>query len=227
MHARDIMSAPVVTAGPMSTVPELAKLMVNWRISAVPIVDQEKLVGIVSEGDLVRRAELGTERKPASWLQLLFGAIDVAQAYSQAHAQKASDIMTRDVVTAEPTASLAEIADLLETRHVKRIPIVSNGALVGIVSRSNIVQALATSKAKLEVPLDDLHIRKAVLEEFSRQPWAGASLLNVTVKDGIVDLWGITPTDAERKAIRIAAECQHGVKAVNDHMTNAPIIPWI
>jgi CBS domain-containing protein len=227
MKARDIMSSPVVTATRATTVRDLAKMMMTWRISAVPIVDGDTVVGLVSEGDLLRRAEIGTETKRSWWLQLLIGPGGLAEDFVEAHARKAEDIMSEPVVTASPTARVSEIAALMEKKHIKRVPIVSNGALGGIISRANLVQALATSKGQLDIPLSDIEIRRKILDALRGQPWAAACLVNVTVKDGIVDLWGMTPTESEQNAIRIAAESLNGVKAVNDHLVKAPVLPWI
>jgi len=219
MKARDVMVSPVVTVKPSATVKEVAKLFLERRISAVPVVDeQRKLVGIVSEGDLVHRAEIGTEQRRSWWLVLLAKNQALAADYIKAHGRKVEDVMTRNVVTATPDTPLNEIARLLEKHGVKRVPIVGDGQLVGIVSRANLVQAVATSGSKLEIPVSDATIRDKLLARLNAQRWAHTGLLNATVNDGVVDLWGITGSETERKAIRLAAETVAGVRAVNDHM---------
>ena len=226
MKARDVMVSPVVTVKPSSTVRDVAKLFLEHHISGVPVVDhQDKVIGIVSEGDLMHRAEIGTEQRPCWWLRLLADDQVLAADYIKAHAQKVEDVMTREVVTAAPDTPLNEVARLLEKHAIKRVPIVGDGQLVGIVSRANLVQAFASSGSKLEVRLSDTTIRDKLLGHLNAQRWARTGLLrahtrllNVTVNDGVVDLWGITGSETERKAIRVAAEATAGVRAVNDHV---------
>lgn len=224
MKARDVMTSPVVTVKPTTSVKEVAGLFLERRISGVPVVDdQQKLVGIVSEGDLVHRSEISTQRRRPWWLVLMAGDEGSAAEYIKAHAKKVADIMTRKVITAGPDAPLHEIAETLEKYGIKRLPIVRDGELVGIVSRANLVQAIATSGSKLDVPLSDTTIREKLVTHLNRQGWAHATLLNATVSGGVVDLWGFVESDTERKAIRVAAEATPGVRAVNDHMTARPL----
>jgi CBS domain-containing protein len=213
------MVAPVITLRPSSTVDELARVLLNNHISAVPVVDgQGKLVGIVGEGDLMRRSEAGTEHRRPWWLQLVTGEQTLATEYVKAHARKVADIMVRDVVTAAPETPIDEIATLMEKHSIKRVPIVRDGQLVGIVSRANLIQAVATKQVGLEIQGVDSAIRDKLLAHLKAQPWAHTALLNVTVNDGVVDLWGMTSSDTERQAIRVAAESTTGVRAVNDHL---------
>jgi CBS domain-containing protein len=225
MRARDVMVSPVVTVKPSSSVQEAAKILLARRISALPVVDNDgKLVGIVSEGDLMHRVEAETERPRSWWLHIVSGNGTLATEYAKAHARKVGDVMTREVVTASPETPLSEIAVLLEEHGIKRVPIVENGQLVGLVSRANLIQAVANPRTHLEVPLSDAKIRDNLLTHLRSQPWAHTGLLNVSVTDGVVDLWGMTYSDVERKAIRIAAETTAGVRAVNDHLAGRPIM---
>lgn len=224
MKARDVMVSPVVTVKPDASVKEVAKTLVDRRISAVPVVDDAgKLIGIVSEGDLMHRSETGTERRYRWWIRLMGGDASLPADYIKVHGCKAADIMTKNVVTASPETPLDEIAILLERNSIKRVPIVKDGQLVGIVSRANLVQALAAMPKELEIPLSDSKIRDKLLSHLKEQPWAHTALLNVTVTDGVVSLWGITGSETERQAIRVAAEATPGVKAVNDHLARGPI----
>ncbi len=224
MKARDVMTSPVVTVKPTASVKDVARLFLERRISGVPVVDdQGELVGIVSEGDLVHRSEIATVQRRPWWLVLMAGDEGSAAEYIKAHAKKVADIMTRKVIASSPDAPLHEIAERLEKYGIKRLPIVRDGELVGIVSRANLVQAIATSGSKLDVPLSDTTIRDKLLTHLNRQSWAHASLLNATVSGGVVDLWGFVESDTERKAIRVAAEATPGVRAVNDHMTARPL----
>jgi CBS-domain-containing membrane protein len=190
----------------------------------VPVVDdQGKIVGIVSEGDLVHRSEISTERRHPWWLDLMVFEFLNAEEYIKAHAKRVADIMTKQVITAEPDTPLQEIAETLEKYGIKRLPIVRDGRLVGIVSRANLVQAIATSGSKLDTALSDTSIREKLMTELNKQKWAHTALLNATVNGGVVDLWGFIESDIERKAIRVAAEATQGVRAVNDHMTARPV----
>ena len=223
MKARDVMVAPVVTVKPYSTVKEVAKTLVDRRISAVPVVDDVgKLVGIISEGDLMHRSETGTERQYRWWIRLVEGDASLPADYIKAHGRKAADIMTQNVITAAPDTALDEVAITMEKNSIKRVPIVRDGQLVGIVSRANLVQALATMPKGLEIPLSDSQIREKLLSHLKEQPWADTHLLNVTVTDGVVSLWGIASSETDRKAIRVAAEATPGVRAVNDHLARGP-----
>ena len=224
MKARDIMVSPVITVKPSSSVREVAKIFLERRISAVPVVDDHgKLVGIVSEGDLMHRAETGTERKRSWWLQGLTGDETLAAEYVKAHARKVVDVMTRRVIIASPDTPLHEIAGLLENNSIKRVPIVKDGQVVGIVSRANLVQAMASDRKELEIPVSDEAIRERILANLKAEPWAHTGLVNVIVKGGVVDLFGITGSDAERKAIRVAAESVPGVCAVHDNFIKRPM----
>ncbi len=219
MQARDVMHSPVITLKPTGSVKEAARLFLKHRISAAPVInDQGKLVGIVSEGDLIHRSEIGTEQRRSWWLILIAEDEDLVRDYIKTHSKRVADVMTRNVVTAAPDTPLNEIAIMLEKNAIKRVPIVRDGQLVGIVSRANLVQAVATSGSKLDIPLSDATIREKLLADLNRQCWANTGLLNVTVNDGVVDVWGITNSETERKAIRVAAEAAPGVRAVNDRM---------
>jgi CBS-domain-containing membrane protein len=219
MKARDVMVTPVITAGPNASIKSVAETFVRHRISAVPVVDDNgKLVGIISEGDLLHRVEAGTERRRPWWLRAFIGPDELANEYVKAHACKVSDAMTREVVTASPDTPLHELAALLEKHSIKRVPIVDNGQLVGVVSRANLVQAVATAGQGLDVAVPDSAIRDKLLAHLKTQDWAHTTLLNVTVNGGVVDLWGVVNSATERKAIRVAAEAMPGVRAVNDNM---------
>ncbi len=223
MKARDVMVSPVVTVKPDSSIKDVAQTLLDRRISAVPVVDADgKLLGMVSEGDLLHRSEAGTERRRSWWLQAFAEDETLAAEFVKAHSRKVADVMTRDVVTASPDTPLHEIAALLESKMIKRVPIVENGRLVGIVSRANLIQAVASGRKELELPLSDTAIRDKLLASLKAQRWAHTALLNVTVAEGVVDLWGITNSGQERKAIRVAAESIPGVRAVNDNMMLRP-----
>ncbi|PDT75001.1 CBS domain-containing protein [Bradyrhizobium sp. C9] len=228
MQARDVMVSPVITVGVNATVQRVAAILLQHRISAVPVVDDGgKVVGIVTESDLMHRTEAGTERPYSWWLRLLSGDAQMASDYVKSHAVKIRDIMTREVATATPETPVHDIAALLEKHRIKRVPIVDkHGQLVGIVSRANLLQAVASARPKLEISPADSVIRKKLLDELRKQPWAHIFNLNATVQNGVVDLWGYASSAAERAAIRVAAEAIPGVTAVNDHLLETPILAY-
>jgi len=228
MQARDVMVSPVITARKSATVREVAKTLLEKRISAIPVVDDVgKLVGIVTESDLMHRAEAGTEHPYSWWVHFLAGDATIAADYVKSHAARVEDVMTCDVVTATPETPLHEIATLLEEHQIRRVPIVNDGGtLVGIVSRANLIQVVASARPKLEMSLPDSAIRQKLLNDLKSQSWAHTHNLSVTVTNGVVDLWGYAPSSDERKAIRVAAEDIPGVVAVNDHLADSPILAY-
>jgi CBS domain-containing protein len=225
MKARDVMVSPVITVNPSSLVKDAARIFLERQVSAAPVVDDEgQLVGIVSEGDLLHRHEAGTERKRSWWLRLMTDDAVLAADYTKAHARKVGDLMTRNVITATPETELGDIAMLLEKHAIKRVPIMQDGRLVGIVSRANLIQAVASSQSELQVSCSDENIRDRLLAHLRSQPWAHTTLLNATVNGGVVDLWGQIYSEEERTAIRVAAEGMPGVHVVNDHLAVRPVV---
>lgn len=224
MQARDVMTSPVITAKPTDKVTDIAQVLLDRRISALPVLDETgRLVGIISEGDLLHRVEAGTERRRSWLLSALTDSETLAAEYVRSHGSTVADLMQRDVITAAPDTPLREIAALLEKHGIKRVPIVEGGQLVGIVSRSNLIQAVARPSAALDIPQTDSAIRESVMARLNAQPWASSWRINVTVDNGVVDLWGITNAETERHALRVVAETTPGVRAVNDHLIREPI----
>ena len=219
MNAADIMTPDVICADAETPLSELIGLMLKNRISAVPIVEQGRIVGIVSEGDLLRRAETGTEARPSRWLELVTSTDRLAADYVKAHGVKASEVMTRDVVTVAAETPLAEIARLMETHRIKRVPVLRDDRLAGIVARRDLLQALASRLNATPATASDRGIRDAFLAALARQPWAdqGASI-NAMVCDGVVHLWGYAPEGVRRQAIVVLAENISGVRLVEDHL---------
>lgn len=225
MKAADVMVTNVVTVGPDACVQDVARTLLDSRISAVPVIGSDgKLLGIVSEGDLMRRVEAGTGRKRPWWLAILTGREVLASEFVKEHSRKVTDVMTRRVVTAAPDTPLSTVANLLEKNAIKRVPIVQDGKVVGIVSRANLLQALASLNKGAEVatPVADTKIRENVLAQLKAEPWTRPSLINVIVQDGAVELWGIVDSVTEKKAVRVAAEVTPGVRAVNDNLIIRP-----
>ncbi len=224
MQARDVMTANVVTVAPDTPVADIARLLLEKRISGVPVVDAGgRLVGIVSEGDLVRR--LGDEEGGGRswWLGLLATPEERAEAYVRAHGRRAADVMTRNVVTVSPDTPLAAVARLLEERHIKRVPVVENGRLVGIVSRADLLRALAT-KGPEAASADDRALRERLQKELEKAGLDYHPYVNIVVADGVVHLWGIVSSRREAEALRVAAENVEGVKAVESHLAVRPVV---
>ncbi len=221
MRAGDVMTTQVVTVGPEAGVADVAKLMLDRRISGVPVVDGAgRLVGIVSEGDLMRRAELITERRPW-WLALATSPEEKARAYVKAHGLHVRDVMTKDAVTIDEDMPLDRIAELLEAHGIKRVPVMRDGRLVGIVSRANLLQGLAAGKAGQRNPEDDT-IRSAIMAAAEGEAGVRTSLVDVTVANGVAHLWGNVGSEAERNAVRVCAENTKGVREVKDHIRIMP-----
>ena len=226
MNASDIMTKTVITVGPEAPLSEVVKLMLEKHISAIPVTEHGSLVGIISEGDLLRRAETGTERRRSRWLQFVTSDTKLASEYVKTHSRVARDVMTKDVVTVDAAAPLSEIADILESRHIKRVPVLDEGVLVGIVSRANLIQAIASSDAYRESGrADDRKIRDSLYTEIEKHRLAPVDT-NILVKDGAVRLWGYIGSDEERRALVVAAQNTPGVTKVEDHLDYRPIYPF-
>ena len=225
MRAIDVMTSEVVTVSDNASVAAVAKLLAERSISAVPVVDAaNRVIGMVSEGDLLHRTETGTERRRSLWLDMLASTNQLAGDYIKSHSGLVKDVMTRDVISVSDTTPVADIAIALETNLIKRVPVLRDGKLVGIVSRANLVRALATSgdQPSSDTEIDDLSIRDKLLAELKAQRWAEVSPANVTVKDGVVHLWSSYLSEQEKRALIVAAENTPGVRRVEDHMRRVP-----
>jgi CBS domain-containing protein len=220
MQAIDVMTSEVISVDENATVPAVARLLAKRGISAVPVVDQDnQVIGMVSEGDLLHRAETGTERRRSWWLDMMASTNRLAGDYIKSHSGRVKDVMTRNVLSVTETTSVADIALLLETNRIKRVPVVRDGKLVGIVSRANLVQALAmTIDEPPRGETDDRSIREQLLAQLKTQRWAEVAPANVTVKDGVVHLWSSYLSEQEKRALVVAAENIPGVRRVEDHM---------
>lgn len=222
MLAKDVMTTEVVSVSPETSVSEIARLFLKHHISAVPVIDEKgDIAGIVSEGDLMHRPESDTEIGPRSWwLRFIAGNHKLAQEFSKSHGQYASDVMTKKVTSVQEETPVGEIAQLLEEQRIKRVPVVRDGKLVGIVSRANLLHGLATWRS---VPAgasdgDDNAVRERVLQEMGNQTWTQAYNVNITVDDGAVHLWGIVGSPEIRDALAVLVKEVSGVKAVENHL---------
>jgi CBS domain-containing protein len=220
LTAADVMTRDVLSIDPEKPVRDIAELLYTRRISGVPVVDDNGgVIGVVSEGDLIAHAAIVGEHHRSWWLSLFEDEAVTARDYLKAHGRTARDVMTTNVVSIEETATLAEIAEALHRHRIKRVPVIRGGKLVGIVTRGNLLQALATLKTEPPRTVDDRTIHDQLMRELRDQPWA--HVLDVKVENGVVHLHGTFQTDDERRALRVAAENVPGVKRVEDHLT-----PW-
>jgi CBS domain-containing protein len=219
MRAHQIMTRSVITIAPDSTILEAANIMLRQHVSGLPVVDAGgKLVGVVSEGDFIRRSEIDTQRKRGRWLKFLLGAGLTATDYVHEHGRKVSEIMTTDPVTVAEDATLEQIVTSMETNGVKRLPVMRGDKLVGIVSRANLLQAVASLAREIPDPTaDDDHIRSRVIAAIEKNDWSPFGL-NVIVRDGIVHLSGVITDESSRQAAKVATENIAGVKKVHDHL---------
>jgi CBS domain-containing protein len=219
MRAHQIMTRSVVTVAPETTIVEAANLMLQRHVSGLPVVDaSSKLVGIVSEGDFIRRSEIGTGRKRGRWLSFILGPGKAASDFVQEHGRRVEDVMTENPLTITEDTALAEIVDLMERNNVKRLPVVRADKLVGIVSRANLLQAVASLAREVPDPTaDDDHIRNRVIDALEKNEWCPFGL-SVIVRDGIVHLSGVITEERARQAAIVAAENVEGVKKVHDHL---------
>ncbi|MCA0030939.1 CBS domain-containing protein [Mesorhizobium sp. B263B2A] len=216
--AKDVMTSPVIAVGPDSTVDEVADILLSHGISAVPVIDRGALLGIVSEGDLIRRAEIGTVPQARSWwLHLFTNNTAQAEGYVKSHSEHVTDVMTRQVATVVESTPVAEIATLLEHNRIKRVPVVRDGKVVGIVSRANLVRALVVARKGWRAPAlhDDSSIRMEIVDALRSESWPSTS--EVSVNNGVVTLWGTYMSEQERKASIVLAENTAGVLAIDDH----------
>lgn len=220
MNASEIMTRHVITVDREDPLDKAIGLMLKNGISGLPVLDgRGGLAGMLTEGDLLRRVEIGTERKRPRWLEFLVGSGRLAQEYVHAHGRKVEDLMTAEVATVAPDTPVQEIADLMERWQIKRVPVVENGSLVGIVSRANLLQAIAAAADAIpsSSPSDE-EIRTRLWNELKKTHWAPCRLITIMVRDGIVHIHGTVPDDRERLALRTAALNTPGVKGVRDFL---------
>ncbi len=219
MHAHQIMTRPVISVTPDTPIVDAANTMLQKHVSGLPVVDASgKLVGIVSEGDFIRRSEIGTQRKRGRFLRFILGPGKAATDFVHEHGRKVSEIMTPDPLTVTEDSQLEEIVELMEKNSIKRLPVVRGDKIVGIVSRSNLLQAVASLAREIPDPTaDDDHIRNRIIDAIEKNDWCPFGL-SVIVRDGIVHLSGVITEERSRKAAVVAAENVTGVKKVHDHL---------
>lgn len=219
MRAHQIMTRPVITVTPETTIVDAANTMLQKHVSGLPVVDATgKLVGIVSEGDFIRRSEIGTQRKRGRFLKFILGPGKAATDFVHEHGRKVAEVMTPEPLTITEETPLEDIVELMEKNNVKRLPVMRADKIVGIVSRSNLLQAVASLAHEIPDPTaDDDHIRNRVIDALEKNDWCPFGL-SVIVRDGIVHLSGVITEERSRQAAVVAAENVTGVKKVHDHL---------
>jgi CBS-domain-containing membrane protein len=218
MQVRDVMTRNVISIAAGETILKAARIMLQNEISGLPVVDAAgNLVGIVTEGDFLRRSEIGTQRRRPKWLEFLVGPGRLASEFVHATGRKVDDVMSSDPYTVIEDDSLESVVDLMERRRIKRLPVLRDGKLIGIVSRANLLHALVSlARRTAQQTSDDSTIRDNILAALGEQHWAPK--VNVVVKDGAVELWGIIADERERQACIVVAENVAGVKQIYDHL---------
>ncbi len=228
MRAIDVMTTSVLFAHPDTSVQETAKTLAENHISGMPVIDDKgALIGMITEGDLLHRAEIGTGvGKRAWWLEFLASTRELAHGYVREHSHKVRDLMTTDVVSVTEDTPVVQIAEMLERHRIKRVPVLKEGKVTGLVSRANLIRALASAvpDAVPSVAPEDESIRDAIVKAMKDTRWS-LSREDVLVTHGVVHLWGIVTSEEERKAIRVAAENVPGVKEVNSHLEYPLTLP--
>jgi CBS domain-containing protein len=223
MKASDVMNRKVVTVMGEASLTEAARLMIQHRISGLPVVDDRgTVVGFITEGDLMRRAELGTARH-ASWLAAFAAPGRMAQDYVHSHARKVDELIDGNVISVTPDTSLEEIVAVMESRRVKRVPVIDNGRLVGIVARADLVRALlqalpSSGEAPGAPAVTDAQIRVQFLKEVDAQRWLTPCGIDAEVRDGVIELHGLITDERLRSAARVIAEGTKGARSVRDHL---------
>jgi CBS-domain-containing membrane protein len=220
MKANDVMTRNVISVAPDATVLQAARLMLQHHISGLPVIDRAgQLVGVLSEGDFLRRRETGTERRRSRWLKFLMGPGRIAADYVHSHGSKVSEVMSEDVKTIGEDTALEHIVQLMEKQRIKRLPVLRGDKVVGIVTRSNLLHAMVSlARSAPPAAQGDVDIRERLLAEMQKEQWAPAATVNVVVRDGVVELWGVIFDERQREALKVVAENIAGVKAVKDHL---------
>jgi CBS domain-containing protein len=222
MNAGDIMVRDVVAVGPEAPVREVALLMLERRISGVPVIDGERhVVGIVSEGDLIRRPEIETDQAPKGWLGLFLSEEERARDFVKSHGRKASEVMTQPAISVSPDTPLAEVVRLMERHRIKRLPVIRQGKLAGLVTRADLLRALVAHHDVSPAATNDRELRDRIDTMLRGEDWAVSAYVNVNVENGVAQLWGTVESAAQREALILAVRGVPGVRDVQPHLGRA------
>jgi CBS domain-containing protein len=220
MKVSDVMTRRVVSVTPDASIDDAIRLMTANQISGLPVIDREgNLVGMVSEGDFLRRAELGTERHRSVWFDAIFGPAQSATEFVQSRGRKVEEVMTRNPAFVLEDSSLAEVVHIMETRRIKRLPVLRGARVVGILSRANLLRAvLGFQRAAPTSSMDDASVRERILSDIDEQSWSAGAEVDVTVHHGVAHLWGRVTDLKQRDALKVLVETTPGVTRVEDHL---------
>lgn len=219
MIAADVMTRNLISISPDATIGAAVELMLDKRISGLFVIDSSgALQGILTEGDLLHRSELGTERR-SSWFARLFAPGREAADFTESHSRKVGDLMTPEVLTVDEATDLPEVVRIMERNGIKRVGVVKDGNLTGVITRSNLLRGLSTvARGAAGASTDDRAIKTAIEAALAKESWAPVARIDLTVKDGQVEIWGTITSEDERRAVCVIAENTPGVKGVIDHM---------
>jgi CBS domain-containing protein len=222
MRVRDVMTYGVIGVSESASLAEAVETMLRSRVSALFVFDAHNaVIGVLSEGDLLRRSELGSERRRPHWLELLLGSGRQAEAYAHEHGRKVGELMTRNVETIAEDAELSEAVDRMIHRRIKRLPVLRGEAVVGVISRSDLLKGLLAAQPRAGGAHPDVEIKAAIQAELDKLRWAPRASVRVEVVNGVVTLEGAITDDRLRDGLKVIAENTPGVTAVRDH------IAWI
>jgi CBS domain-containing protein len=219
MRVRDVMTYGAIGVSEDASLTEAIETLLRSRVSALLVFDADHaLAGILSEGDLLRRSELGTEKHVPRWLEFLLSGGSLAESYAHVHGRKASEVMTKTVITISEDAELSEAVDLMLRKRVKRLPVLRGDAVVGIVARSDLLKGLLAALPKPGAQPSDAEIKRTIQAEMDKLPWAPRASVRVDVVNGTVTYDGAITDERLRDGLRVIAENTAGVVAIRDHM---------
>jgi CBS domain-containing protein len=219
MKVADLMTRGVLSVAPEDSVRKAAELMLRYGVTGFPVLDHGKLVGMITEGDFLRRAETEAEQRHTRLAEFFADPGKLAEEYVRSHGRRVGEVMTRDIVTVSDDVPLSAAVELMIRHHVKRLPVVRGGALIGIVSRVDLLHAFLSAASKaVPAPLDDAAIKSRLQAELETQPWIAGETVEPSVEKGVVVLSGTVRDARQRVALRVAAENIPGVKRVVDNL---------
>jgi len=219
MKVADVMVTGVLSVGPDASVREVASMMLERRISGIPVVDERgRILGVVSEGDLIRRPEIETDNAPAGWLHAFLSDEERAREFVKSHGRKVREVMTQPAICVAADTPLGVVVSLMERHRVKRLPVVENGRLVGLVTRADLLRALVTRQAEAPVAASDQELRVRIDSLLRDEAWAASAVVYVQVENGVAQLWGTVESDAQLQALILAVRGLPGVKDVQQHL---------
>jgi len=218
MRAQDAMTKVLITVEPDTTVCEIARLLTVHRISAVPVVSNGSLIGLVSQTDLGHRVETGTEKRRKWWLEAFGSPDDMAREYIKTHGCRAQEVMTRHVISVSKEATLAAVADVLDANRIRQVPVMDDGKLVGMISGADLVRVLAAAHVAPAPRPSDGPLQAAIWQALKAQTWLSSAYLNLAVKDGVVELYGAAASNDQRRAVKVLVQGIPGVVKVQDKM---------